>query len=60
MTESVPGADRGPARAAHSGVVDGTGYQPRDGRDRLNCNPVAIAPGTGLITIETLPSHDKS
>jgi len=60
MTESVPGADRGPRAGSPRGVVDATGYQPRDGRDRLNCNPVSIAPGTDLITIETLPSHDKS
>ena len=60
MTESVPGADRGPRAASPRGVVEATRYQPLDGRDRLNCNPAAIVPGTDLITIDTLPSYDKS
>src|SRR5437016_11332695 len=28
-----------------------TGFNPRDGRDRQDCNPVATAPGTDVITI---------
>ena len=54
MTQSVPGAVRGPQAGSPRGVVEATGYQSMGRTSLAENNPVATAPGTDIITSASL------
>jgi hypothetical protein len=54
VMQSVPGADRGPRAGSPRGVVDATGSRFTGRSSLVSQHPVAIAPGTDLITVADL------